>query len=118
LTETGKPLELTVDPSTVTVRVKAVALPPSKNVLLEPNWSGVPAVGYRIARVEIVPNQIRVLGEASVLEVLSSIQTSPIDVGGISEDKVVKVGIAFPRGVRSDTQQVEVHIHVESVPVG
>ena len=118
LTETGKPLELTVDPSTVTVRVKAVALPPSKNVLLEPNWTGSPALGFRIARVEIVPNQIRIMGEAEALESLSSIQTAPIDVSDLSADKIITVGITFPRGVRSETRQVQVHIHFERVADG
>jgi YbbR domain-containing protein len=113
LTETGKPLELTIDPSTVSVRVKPVALPPSKNVLVQASWIGTPAVGYRIAGVEIAPNQIRIMGNAESLERLVSIDTSAIDVSGIREDKTVSVGLKLPQGVRSDTTLVEVRIRVE-----
>ncbi|MEO7454594.1 MAG: CdaR family protein, partial [Fimbriimonadales bacterium] len=113
LTETGRPLELTIDPSTVSVRVKPVALPPSKNVLVQANWTGTPAVGYRIASVEILPNQIRVMGDAGALERLVSVDTNSIDVSGISEDKTVSVGVLLPQGVRSETALVEVRIRLE-----
>jgi len=113
LTETGKPLELTVDPTTVTVRVKPVALPPSKNVIVQPNFNGTPAFGYRIVGVEVVPNQIRVMGAADALESLSSVNTVVVDVREISEDTTVSVGLILPAGVRSDTTKVEVRIRVE-----
>ncbi len=113
LTETGAPLELTVDPSTVSVRVKPVALPPSKNVVVQPNWTGTPAFGYRIASVEILPNQIRVMGDAETLERLASVNTSPIDITGIRENRTFTIGLALPSGVRSDTERVEVRIRLE-----
>jgi YbbR domain-containing protein len=113
LTETGAPLELTVDPSTVSVRVKPVALPPSKNVIVEPNWAGTPPFGYRIAGYEILPNQIRVMGDAETLERLASIYTSPIDISGLKESRTITVSLALPSGVRSDTARVEVRIRVE-----
>ena len=112
-TETGRPLELTVDPSTVSVRVKPVALPPSKNVIVQPNWTGTPAFGYRIAGIEIIPNQIRVMGDAEALERLASINTTAINVGGISEDVTLSVGLNLPQGVRSETNRVEVRVRVE-----
>lgn len=113
LTQTGRPLELTVDPSTVSVRVKPVALPPSKNVIVEPRWTGTPAFGYRITSVEVLPNQIRILGDAETLERLASVNTNPIDITGISENRTLSIGLALPQGVRSDTMRVEVRIRLE-----
>lgn len=113
LTETGKPLELTTDPTTVTVRVKPVALPPSKNVIVQPMFNGTPAFGYRIASIEVVPNQIRVMGPADSLETLSSVNTAAVDVSGITQATTIPVGLALPAGVRSDTTRVEVRIRVE-----
>jgi YbbR domain-containing protein len=113
LTETGRPLELTVDPPTVTVRVKPVALPPVKNVLVQPSYTGVPPFGYRITSVLVVPNQIEITGTAEALQRLSSVGTAPIDVTTIDEDRVMTVGLALPPGVRSETTQVEIRIRVE-----
>ena len=113
LTETGRPLELTVDPASVSVRVKPVALTPTKNVVVQPSWSGTPAFGYRIASIEVLPNQIRVMGNADTLEQLASINTSAIDISGINEDRILTIGLALPPGVRSDTARVEIRIRVE-----
>jgi len=113
LTETGKPLELTVDPTTVTVRVKPVALPPSKNVIVQVMFNGTPAFGYRITSIEVVPNQIRVMGPANSLETLSSVNTAAVDINGITESATISVGLALPAGVRSDSSKVEVRIRVE-----
>lgn len=113
LTETGKPLELTIDPTTVTVRVKPVALPPSKNVIVQPMFNGTPAFGFRIASIEVVPNQIRVMGAVDALETLSSVNTAAVDVSGMTEDKTISAGLALPPGVRSDVTKVEVRIRLE-----
>ncbi|MDQ2985694.1 MAG: CdaR family protein [Armatimonadota bacterium] len=113
LTETGKPLELTMDPSSVTVRVKPVALPPSKNVIVQPNWTGTPGFGFRITNIEIVPNQIRIMGAAESLESLSSISTIAIDISGIAENRTLRVGLVLPQGIRSENNSVEVRIRVE-----
>jgi YbbR domain-containing protein len=113
LTETGKPLELTVDPTTVTVRVRPVALPPSKNVIVQPIFNGTPAFGYRIASIEVVPNQIRVMGAADDLETPSSVNTAAVNVTGITDDTTITVGLALPAGVRSEVSRVEVRIRIE-----
>ncbi|HET6645472.1 MAG TPA: CdaR family protein [Fimbriimonadales bacterium] len=117
LTETGKPLEVTVDPSTVTVRVKAVALPPSKNVLVQPNWLGNPRFGYEIIGYEITPNQIRIEGPAEALANLLSVQTAGIDIEGIDSDQTRSVTLSLPTGVRSITASVRVRITIAKRPI-
>ena len=117
LTESGKPLEVTVDPSTVTVRVKAVALPPSKNVLVEPNWVGSPKFGFEITGYEITPNQIRIEGPAEALANLLTVQTAGIDIEGIDADETRSVSLSLPTGVRSSAGVVQVRITVAKRPI-
>lgn len=76
-------------------------------------FNGTPAFGYRIASIEVVPNQIRVMGPADSLETLSSVNTAAVDVSGITQDSTIPIGLALPAGVRSDTTRVEVRIRVE-----
>ena len=112
LTESGKPLEVTVDPVSVTVRVKPVSLPPSKNVLVQPSWIGSPGFGYSIVDYEITPNQIRVEGPAEALANLSSVETASIDIVGIIANRSIVSKLRLPPGVRSSASEVEVRISV------
>jgi YbbR domain-containing protein len=116
LKKDGTPLEVTVDPSSVTVRVKPVSLPPEKNVLIQPTWRGAPKFGYRVERYEMLPSQVRVKGSAELLSVLTSVDTNSIDLSDLDSTHIVNVKLKLPPGITADVEDVQVRIYISKEP--
>ncbi len=94
---------LTANPSGVEVIVpiqaKSVA---SKSVPLKITTTGVPGTGKALKALIPTPSSVTLLGDANVLKSLDSITLGPLDISGLTEDKVFSVSpgnIILPEGV-------------------
>jgi YbbR domain-containing protein len=85
-----------------------------KTVRLKPVLHGVPAGGYRLAKISVSPPRITVEGPASVLKPLEDLETMPIDIQGAKENMSVDPKIDY-RGkqVKILEKSITVRLSVE-----
>ncbi len=106
----GNPVPLTrvaVDPETVEFRPNLEAQL-FRVLLIAPVFEGSLEPGYRIESYEMTPNQIRGRGDSALLASLSTIETEPIDLTGLREDRSFSVKYVLPPGVTRDPTSPEV----------
>jgi YbbR domain-containing protein len=85
-----------------------------KTFRLKPVVHGVPASGYRLKNIVITPPKISVEGPSSVIKMLDSLQTMPIDIQGAAEDRSIEPKIDYQgQSVKLIEKNVEVRIIIE-----
>lgn len=63
----------------------------AKDVPVQVRYAGNPMPGYRIAKQEMYPPQLRVVGPRSKIQEIRFIETDPIDLNGIISETEVQV---------------------------
>jgi len=104
---------LATDPISFTITVDRRM---DKTVPIVPDLNKDPAPGYIIPSVVATPCTIRLTGPMSVLEEISAVRTTPVDVGGLTETVRKKVALNLnhnPYVKAIDESLVEVEIVVE-----
>lgn len=105
---------VTADPSEVTILVSTTPRPQTRTILIQPQFAGVPAFGYKVKRVEVEPNQIDVGGIPEALSRLSVINTSEIDLNEAKDTKEVDATLELPAGIKTNGRQsVRVRVIIE-----
>jgi YbbR domain-containing protein len=66
-----------------------------KTFRLKPIVHGAPASGYRLKNVVITPPKVTVEGPSSVVTMLDSLQTMPIDIQGAAENRTIEPKIDY-----------------------
>ena len=85
-----------------------------KTFRLKPVVHGVPASGYRLKNIVITPPKISVEGPSSVIKMLDSLQTMPIDIQGAAENRSIEPKIDYQgQSVKLIEKNVEVRIIIE-----
>ena len=85
-----------------------------KTFRLKPVVHGVPASGYRLKNIVITPPKISVEGPSSVVKMLDSLQTMPIDIQGAAENRSIEPKIDYQgQSVKLIEKNVEVRIIIE-----
>lgn len=100
--------------TSVNVEVPIVQQAQFKEVGVRPLIIGQPAAGYFVEPVTMDPPTVTLVGDPSVLQEVSFVDTAPVDVSGLSTSAVRRVGLAPSRNtilLRPD-QTVDVTIRV------
>ena len=107
------PLQINVTASMVVASVEKEAFVNAKLV-------GSPASEFQVLDCQIDPPRVTVSGSASLLAKLTTLETEPIDVSGLSGTTTVEVAVNPPMGVRLRRKTVKVTIRIEpkSLPGG
>ena len=63
----------------------------ARDIPVQIRYAGNPMPGYRIARQELSPDHLRVIGPRSRVEQLQSIDTDPIDLNGVITESETRV---------------------------
>ncbi|MFN8140555.1 MAG: CdaR family protein [Fimbriimonadales bacterium] len=108
---------LSISPSKVTFSPSLAPRPEEKNVIVSPNWTGVPAAGFRVVRYEITPNQIKVGGNPDQLARLYAVDTDPVNVDGFDQTRDIRVKLRVPTGLKAKESEVRVRVFVERIPI-
>ena len=118
LDRNGRPLEkVRTEPLFARVRLGVAAAPEEKQVLIVPNFRGAPAAGYVPASYTLDPTQLAVRGKSMTLAAFSKAPTDPIDLTGLTGDKVFEVAVQLPDGVRSvGPARVRVSVKIRKLP--
>lgn len=102
-----------VIPPVVKVTPALAPAQPKRNLVVSPIWQGQPAMGFRVVDARLEPAAITVFGPRDRLQGLSTIETEPISLEGLTADAVREVKLRVPRGVRaqgSETIRVRIRI--------
>jgi YbbR domain-containing protein len=92
-----RPLEVT--PPTARVKIQVSSDSQTRTLPVNPIITGTPAAGFEIESVTVDPPVVLVAGDADTLAQLSSVDTAPIPMTGVSEDEKVTTSLALPSGV-------------------
>jgi YbbR domain-containing protein len=85
-----------------------------KSFRLKPIVHGTPAIGYRLRTIVITPSKVTVEGPSSVVKMLDSLQTLPIDIQGAAENKSIEPKIDYQgQSVKLLDKNIEVRIIIE-----
>jgi YbbR domain-containing protein len=98
ISEKGATLPKGVDlyPKEIRIKASLVKDVEKKELQVVPNVSGVPEAGYRVEEATALPATVQVVGAKSVLETLDRLQTKPIDVTGLAQDKTFETEPELP----------------------
>jgi YbbR domain-containing protein len=106
-----------IDPQRAHVTITVAQQLATRTLPITPQLTGTPAPGFRITSVTVDPLVVTVSGEASVVSLLQSAQTVPLDVTGRTSDLEAEVSLALPNGVTvsgADTVRIMLSIEQET----
>lgn len=107
---------VTVTPEQVMVRPVLSPTLGRRSVLVSPVWKGQPATGFRVIGVDVNPVAVDVRGDTKALRSIETVETSPVDVSGLSQNRSFVVNLVPPRGVRVEARTVTVRVLVAPLP--
>jgi len=89
----------------------------TRSVPVSPTIVGEPATGYRLAQIEVAPNEVVVEGPYSVVERLARLPTEPVNVAGLTESKTFEVPVTLkPRTLtRVNSDPVQIRVVIEAM---
>lgn len=105
-------LELSAEQVEVTIPINESAGFAEKFINVD--LKGEPAPGYRVVNVEIDPPSVLLQGRATQLNLLTWVQTEPIDITGLTESFRPQIALALPIGVTpAEVEEIFVTIAIE-----
>lgn len=128
-TSPGK-ITMHIDPETLPIPagVKVTRYQPSEfNIILEPvmrkelvvkpDISGTIAKGYRIEKIETIPDRIVASGIPKELNKIKEIKTLPIDIEGATETVKIRVGLNTQdiNNVETNIGEIRVTVYIKSI---
>lgn len=108
--------DVSIQPGVVSVMVPIVKLPPGKLVDVKPRVTGTPASGLEVGTITVEPSSIKLRGDLSALNAITSVATAAIDVSGAKATFSQDVAIVVPSAAQMAEPTV-VHVTVEILPV-
>lgn len=109
--------DVTVKPGTATVQVQIQGMPAQKEIFVSPNVKGVPAPGFRVKSISVVPQSVTVTGGPDSIGKLNFVTTDEVDISGATTDVVRSVQMLLPDGVTAQgSRRVRVDVNVEARP--
>ncbi len=84
--------------------------------IIDVDWSGSPAEGYRLLGISVDPPSALLQGSPSRLNALTQVTTEPIDITGLTETFSQPVTLDLPTGITLDEVQVY-NVTVEIEPI-
>ena len=84
--------------------------------IIDVDWSGSPADGYRLLSINVAPPSALLQGSPSRLTALTQVTTEPIDITGLTETFAQPVTLELPDGITLDEVQVYT-VTVEIEPI-
>ena len=109
---------LEINPKAVQAYVPVIQNIPTKVVPIKPTIVGKPKEDWRVSRVVLEPETVKITGAYDKLEKVNQIVTQPIDISGIEQNLVTQVALTPPEGVSLLYEPaVKVLVQVEEAPV-
>jgi YbbR domain-containing protein len=104
-----------VSPAAVNVLPALAPSAQSQMVLIQPVFSGHPALGMSVSNYTVEPNQIAVQGPPELLAKLQTVGTHPILLDGLGSSSWLEATLDLPAGVKVySPRPVRVHIFLKA----
>lgn len=105
-----------VSAESVTVTIPVEESADFAEKIIDVDWSGSPAEGYRLLGINVDPPSALLQGSPSRLNSLTQVKTEPIDITGLTETFSQPVTLELPNGITLDEVQVY-NVTVEIEPI-
>ncbi|OFZ21715.1 MAG: hypothetical protein A2X94_15605 [Bdellovibrionales bacterium GWB1_55_8] len=104
---------LSIMPASIPIRLEALK---HRDVPLKVDIKGVPPEGFRVAKVAIEPEVVRLKGAESRINTITQIATAPIDVSELKQSFEREVALdLFGQGVQVDGPLPKVRVEIEAI---
>ncbi|SHJ76213.1 YbbR domain-containing protein [Clostridium cavendishii DSM 21758] len=111
--ENNKPLqEVKVEPEVAAVSIKVNK---GKSVPINVVTTGKAKEGITINSIVSVPDKVELIGDDSILDNISKIDTEPLDISKITEGGEVSIGVSIPKNVKINLQGNKVKVKIALV---
>ena len=108
--------QVKLEPTTARITIPVFSDRQSRTLPVSPQIIGSPAAGFELASATVTPRFVTIEGDIDEIGSLTTIETAPISVAGVSSSRTVAVGLALPTGVTAlDATSVDVAIDVRPV---
>lgn len=104
-----------VSPTTLSVSVKATRNQMERVVPLEATLEGIPAAGYGVTEVQVIPQQSKLVGSLREIGEARTWKLPPVSIAGAQQDVVARVPVPVPNGGTTEQQIAEVHVRIEPI---
>lgn len=105
--------DVEIEPPVAHVELGLMEAPTSRTLIVSVAHEGRAAYPYEIASIEVVPDQVTVVGKAEQLLALTNISTAPVYLEGIKSDVTRDVTLQLPAGVTVRGGKTNVRIAVK-----
>ncbi|MGI6587333.1 MAG: YbbR-like domain-containing protein [Peptococcia bacterium] len=107
-----------ISPKNIQVFVPITENTDNKTVSIKPNINGEPKEGYRVSRVVLDPETVKITGSYEILSKIYQVETAPIDITGITESYSTQVALVPPEGANLLYQPVvKVLVQIEAIAI-
>jgi YbbR domain-containing protein len=107
----------TIDPSSVSVRIKAVAGSTSNSIaLVDSSPTRPPPQCYRVTGITITPSVATITGDPVTLGRIQRIFLPGVDLSGHTSDWTVQIAVPYPQGVTGDVANASVKYQISQNP--
>jgi len=90
-----------IRPAIVDIYIPVIEDNPSKSVPVVVPISGIPAYGYKVSRIVVEPEIVRISGAIERIEGIREIRTSTVDVSNHKDEMLREVSLNIPGNIQS-----------------
>lgn len=125
---------ITVKPDMVDVFIPVIEENPSKSVPVVASLTGLPAYGYKVSRIVVEPDIVRIAGASDLIADIKEVSTGSIDITNMKDEIVAELSLLIPDKVKSlyedkiklvvlfekvvTEKRVEKEIEIRNIPEG
>lgn len=92
---------ITIKPGIVDIYIPVIEDNPSKSVPVVVPVTGIPSYGYKVSRIVVEPEIIRISGANEVIEGIREVLTTPVDISNQSSEILREVTLNIPGNIKS-----------------
>ncbi len=101
------------EPVAVQVTVPMISRPPLREVKVLVDTLGTPRPGYKVARVSVTPDSVKIRAESGVSSSLKSVSPKAVNIAGVDSSFSLTVDLVVPLGLAwIETTKVTVKVDV------
>lgn len=90
-----------IKPELVDIFVPVIEDNPSKSVPVAVPVTGIPAYGYKVSRIVVEPEIVRISGSNEIIETIREIRTQPVDVTNHKDEILRETDLFVPENITS-----------------
>ena len=98
-----------INPPQIEIVLERIA---KRTVKVEPGIYGSPPPGWKIVRIKVKPERVRVYGPRSVVGKLKVVRTKAVDISGATQDVRKEVPLNLPPLVKAEPETVEIYVKI------